>query len=44
VLWVFGEHGTDAHTWNYSIVGAIIAGLETLSLTSSAIGPRTSTR
>lgn len=40
--WVFGENGPDVHTWNYVIVGVIVAGLETLSLTSSAMRPRAS--
>jgi hypothetical protein len=40
--WVFGESGGDVHTWNYTIVGAVIAGLETLSLTSSAMRPHAS--
>lgn len=42
--WVFSENGPDAHTWNYTIAGIIIAALETLSLTSSALGLHTSTR
>ena len=40
--WVFGENGGDIHTWNYTIVGVAIAGLETVSLTSSAMRPHTS--
>jgi SPW repeat len=40
--WIFGENGWDIHTWNYTIVGVVIAGLETLSLTSSAMRPQMS--
>jgi hypothetical protein len=35
--WIFGQHSGDIHTWNYTLTGIAIAGLETLSLTSSAI-------
>ena len=38
--WIFGENGGNLHTWNYTIVGVAIAGLETISLTASALRPR----
>jgi hypothetical protein len=37
--WVFDQYSPDVQTWNYTIVGAVVAGLETLSLTSSAMRP-----
>jgi hypothetical protein len=36
---VFGENSGTVQTWNYTIVGIVIAGLETLSLSSSAMRP-----
>jgi hypothetical protein len=38
--WIFGENGGNLHTWNYTIVGVVIACLETISLTASALRPR----
>ena len=40
--WVFNESGVDVHTWNYTIVGVVIALLEAMSLSSSAMRPRMS--
>ena len=40
--WVFNENSGDVHTWSYTIVGIVVAGLETLSLTSSAMRLHTS--
>ena len=40
--WVFGENSADVRTWNYSIVGVVVALLEAISLTSSAMRPHTS--
>jgi hypothetical protein len=37
--WVFDQYSPDVHTWNYTILGVVVAGLETLSLTSSAMRP-----
>jgi SPW repeat len=37
--WVLGEPSGDARTWNYVIVGMLIAAMETYSLTSTTTQP-----
>jgi len=37
--WVFDQHTGDARTWNYVIVGLIVAAMAAYSLTSSATQP-----
>lgn len=37
--WVLGEASEDARTWNYILVGIIVAAIETYSLTSSSTQP-----
>ncbi len=37
--WVFGTLGLDGETWNCTVVGVVIASIETISLTSSSLRP-----
>jgi hypothetical protein len=39
--WIFNENSPDVRTWSYTIAGAVIACLEVISLTSSALRPQT---